>query len=243
MVSDSSLIPLVDVQNVTLKFDERIILSHVSFSIQAREIVTLVGPNGAGKSSLLRAILSLIPIYQGTIEKKPGIRIGYMPQHITLEPSIPMTVDRFLRLAPKTAQAKLPEVIASLQLKPLLKYHLHRLSGGERQRVLLARALANQPHLLVLDEPAQGADVQGQAALYEKIRKIRDQQGCSILMVSHDLHMVMEGTDQVLCVNGHICCSGSPKAVSQDPKFLALFGLEAPQGLAVYTHRHTHQHD
>ena len=109
--------------------------------------------------------------------------------------------------------------------------------------MLLARALANQPDLLVLDEPAQGADVQGQASLYEKIRKIRDQQGCSILMVSHDLHMVMEGTDQVICVNGHVCCSGSPSAVSQDPKFLELFGLEAPHGLAVYTHRHTHQHD
>jgi zinc transport system ATP-binding protein len=235
--------PLIDVRDVTLKFDERTILSHVSFSIQAREIVTLVGPNGAGKSSLLRAILSLMPIYSGVIEKKPGIRIGYMPQQITLERSIPMTVERFLRLAPKTAHSNLPDIIDSLQLQPLLSYRLHRLSGGERQRVLLARALANQPDLLVLDEPAQGADVQGQAALYEKIRKIRDQQGCSILMVSHDLHMVMEGTDQVICVNGHICCSGSPSAVSQDPRFLALFGLEAPHGLAVYTHHHTHQHD
>jgi zinc transport system ATP-binding protein len=235
--------PLIDVRNVTLQFDGRTILSDVSFSIQAKEIVTLVGPNGAGKSSLLRAILSLLPIYSGIIEKKPGMRIGYMPQQISLEPSIPMSVERFLHLAPQTAHSNLADIIELLQLSPLLPYSLHRLSGGERQRVLLARALANQPDLLVLDEPAQGADVQGQASLYEKIRKIRDQQGCSILMVSHDLHMVMGGTDRVICLNGHICCSGSPSAVSQDPEFLSLFGLETPHGLAVYTHRHTHQHD
>ncbi|MEY3182270.1 MAG: zinc transport system ATP-binding protein [Pseudomonadota bacterium] len=235
--------PLIDIKNLTLKFDERVILSHVSFSIQAREIVTLVGPNGAGKSSLLRAILSLLPIYSGNIKKKPGIRIGYMPQQMVIEPSIPMTVERFLYLAPKAAHPNLPGIIDSLALQSLLPYRLHRLSGGERQRVLLARALANKPDLLVLDEPAQGADVQGQANLYERIRKIRDQEGCSILMVSHDLHMVMAGTDRVICVNGHICCSGSPSSVSQDPAFLALFGLDSPDGLAVYAHRHTHQHD
>ncbi|MEL7399618.1 MAG: ATP-binding cassette domain-containing protein, partial [Pseudomonadota bacterium] len=181
---------LVTTDAVSLQFGERQVLDRVSIRIHQGEIVTLIGPNGAGKTSLVKLLLGLQAPSSGRIEVARGLRIGYMPQKLHLDPSLPLTVERFLKLAPR-ARAELPTIVAMTRIERLLKQPMHRLSGGETQRVLLARALLQKPQLLVLDEPVQGVDVVGQMELYNLISRIRDEQGCAIFMISHDLHLVM----------------------------------------------------
>lgn len=234
---------LVSVNHVGVQFEQKIILSEVDLSVKSGEIVSLIGPNGAGKSTLIRAILGLIPIQQGSIQLSPGLRVGYMPQKIHLEPFMPLSVKRFLQLVPGTKLAEIDQLLAELNLSSLKSTSMSDISGGELQRVLLARALLRRPNLLVLDEPAQGVDVTGQEALYQLIAYIRDSSGCGILMVSHDLHLVMAGTDSVVCLNKHVCCSGHPSVVSQHPAYLNLFGQKEPARLWMYAHQHNHQHD
>jgi len=245
-MSQTPASPLLEISHLTLKYAERLILNDISFQVLPNEIVTLVGPNGAGKSSLLRAILGLVPVASGGVHIKPGLRMGYMPQKLAIDPSMPLSVERFLKLTypkPVLTEPHALELIQTLRLQPLLTSKIHDLSGGEWQRVLLARALIKRPELLVLDEPAQNADVNGQAEFYQHIQVIRHQRQCAVLMVSHDLHMVMAGTDRVICLNQHICCSGTPQEVTQDPHFLAACQAQTPVGLAIYTHHHTHRHD
>ncbi|MFI4956290.1 MAG: ATP-binding cassette domain-containing protein [Gammaproteobacteria bacterium] len=226
---------MLRLDNLGIQRDGRWILRDISLQIDAGQIITLVGPNGCGKTTLLRALLGLTPLSTGRIEKKPGLRIGYMPQKLHIEPTLPLTVARFLSLGPAFSQ----EVLDTLRVTSLLDKSMHVLSGGELQRVLLARALMNNPEFLVLDEPLQGVDVNGQAEFYRHILDARARLNCSILMVSHDLHVVMAKTDQVVCLNHHICCSGTPEAVKLDPAFIHLFGESA----AFYAHKHDHQHD
>ena len=235
--------PLVDVSHLDVFFGRQSILQDIHLQVNKGEIVTLIGPNGAGKSTLIKTVLGLIRPSRGFVHKKKGLRMGYMPQKLFIESYMPLSVARFLALAPVYALKKTQEIIEELKLSSLLAHPMQEISGGEFQRVLLARALLNDPELLVLDEPAQGVDVMGQQALYQLIVDIRDRWQCGILMVSHDLHLVMAGTDSVICLNKHICCSGLPSAVSQHPEFLRLFGVQEPLGLAVYTHRHNHSHD
>jgi zinc transport system ATP-binding protein len=231
---------LLKAENITLSRDRRGVLSGISLEIRAGEVVSLIGPNGAGKTSLLQVLLKLLPPSSGTVTHAPELRIGYLPQRLQPDPMLPLTVTDFLNLWPgrDNAGAALEQAGAS----PLQQRHLARLSGGEWQRVLLARALLNKPNLLVLDEPAQGLDVHGQAALYDLVGTLRDSTGCAVLMVSHDLHVVMAKTDRVLCLNTHICCEGHPEAVSRDPAYLALFGTSAA-AFALYHHHHDHTHD
>lgn len=236
--------PLITANNVGVSFGSKTVLTDVNLTVHSGEIVTLIGPNGAGKSTLLRTVLGLVPPSQGTIHREAGIRIGYMPQKLWVEPFLPLSVIRFLQLAKQwKSEAHLNTILTELAIEPLQHQPIQSISGGELQRVLLARALLGQPQLLVLDEPTQGIDVLGQDELYQLILSIRDKQGCGILMVSHDLHLVMAGTDRVICLNKHVCCSGHPEAVSHHPEFLNLFGAREPSGLAVYTHRHNHRHD
>jgi len=234
---------LLDARDVSIKLQGRQVLDGVSLSLRRGDIVTLIGPNGAGKTTLVRVILGLFKAQSGTVRLKPGIRIGYMPQRLSLSENMPLTVKRFLHLGGHLHHSEFMKVVDELGIEQLLKSPLQRLSGGEHQRVLLARALLRKPDLLVLDEPVQGVDVTGQAALYGLITRIRDQQGCGVLMISHDLHLVMATTDQVLCLNHHVCCSGHPESVSQHPAYLELFGAPASAELAVYTHHHDHTHD
>jgi zinc transport system ATP-binding protein len=236
-------LPLVSVTHAHVQYGPKSILTDVNLSVHAGEIVTLIGPNGAGKSTLVKLALGLIQPRMGTVKIKPGIRIGYMPQRIHIEPFMPLSVVRFLTLGRQNglAQKTVQEVLDNLSINPIREHPLQAISGGELQRVLLARALLKNPELLVLDEPVQGADITSQEELYQLITRIRDQTGCGILMVSHDLHLVMAGTDLVVCLNGHICCKGSPEQVRQHPAFLDLFGLQYP--LALYTHRHNHRHE
>lgn len=234
---------LVELQDVSLQRDKRVILEDVNLKVQSGDIVTLIGPNGAGKSSLLKIVLGLLQPSSGKVSITKGLRIGYMPQSLMVESLMPLTVFRFLLLSPRATEENSCKIANDLGIKDYLDTPIQSISGGELQRVLLARALLNEPQLLVLDEPAQGIDITGQAQLYQLIISMRDKLGCGVLMVSHDLHLVIAGTDQVVCLNKHICCSGHPAAVTQHPEFIQLFGANVADGLAIYTHKHDHLHD
>lgn len=233
---------LIEAQDVSLKFDERAGIEHVSVAIKAGEIVTLIGPNGAGKSTLVRILLGLLKPDSGAVTRKADLRVGYVPQNLAADPAMPMTVDRFLRMAENGSKKAMTETLNEVGATALKEASLDQLSGGELQRVHLARALLREPDILVLDEPTQSVDYSGQAELYALIAAIRDRRGCGILIISHDLHLVMSNTDHVLCLNHHVCCEGHAEAVSQHPEYQALFGPSVAEGIAVYSHHHDHSH-
>ncbi len=239
MPSNDADRPLVEASELVFARQGRTILDRVSLTVAPGEILTLIGPNGAGKTTLVRIVLGLVAPDGGQVHLRPGLRVGYVPQKLAVDPTLPLTVRRFLRLAGRYNEATLRERLAEVGAEHLLEASLGRLSGGEMQRVLLARAILPRPDLLVLDEPVQGVDVRGQRELYELIERLRSRFGCGMLLISHDLHLVMAATDRVICLSGHVCCSGQPEAVSRHPEYLRLFGTGA-QALAVYTHHHDH---
>lgn len=232
---------LLELSNVSVRTAQQTILSSVDLRVQSGEIVTLIGPNGAGKTTLVRVVLGLLD-YNGSKKTKPNLRIGYMPQKLELNSQLPMTVKRFLKVSGAKEQ-HVDKWLSILGITALAPQAMQSVSGGELQRVLLARALMQNPELLVLDEPAQGVDINGQAELYQLIQEIKAEQNCGVLMVSHDLHVVMAQTDKVVCLNQHVCCQGHPEHVSNDPAFLALFGQETAKNIALYSHHHDHEHD
>ena len=234
--------PLISAKNIHLSFGAGPILQNVDLEISANEVLTLIGPNGAGKTTLVRLLLGLLKPDSGEIHRKEGLTIGYVPQVFVVDPSFPLTVRRLLSLTQKPSRKQMEEHLEEVGAAGMLEQPVQSLSGGERQRVLLARALLRNPDLLVLDEPIQNVDINGQTELYRLISKIRNDRGCGVIMISHDLHLVMAFTDRVVCLNKHICCSGHPQAVSNHPEYLALFGKQAAETLAVYTHRHDHVH-
>ena len=233
---------LLSLGNVSLRLNATDVLEGVNLSVRRGEIVTLIGPNGAGKTSLVRIVLGLLKASGGKVWRQPRLRIGYMPQKLPVDPTLPLSVLRFLRLVPGVDRARALAALGEVGAEHVIDSPLQKISGGEMQRVLLARALLREPELLVLDEPVQGVDVAGQAELYRLIGVLRDRYGCGVLMVSHDLHLVMSATDQVVCLNRHVCCSGHPEQVSSDPAFVELFGQDA-RSLAIYHHQHDHSHD
>ena len=233
---------LVRLSGVGVRYADQAVLEDVRLSVKPGEIVTLIGPNGAGKTTLVRAVLGLLTPDQGEVWRRPRLRIGYMPQKLQVDATLPLTVLRFLRLVPGVDRPKALAALGEVGTEQVIDSPLQSISGGELQRVLLARALLREPELLVLDEPVQGVDVAGQAELYRLITRLRDRHGCGVLMVSHDLHLVMSTTDQVVCLNRHVCCSGHPEQVSGDPAFVELFGQDA-RSLAIYHHHHDHAHD
>ncbi|HUO98986.1 MAG TPA: metal ABC transporter ATP-binding protein [Rhizomicrobium sp.] len=229
--------PLIAASRLSVRAGSHSIIDDVSLAVHPREIVTLIGPNGSGKTTVLKALLGLIAC-RGDIVRRPGLRIGYVPQQFAPDVSLPITVERFLRLF-ADAEAGL----AALERTGVAEARWRQvsaLSGGELARVLLARAIAGKPDLLVLDEPLAGVDVSGEAALYHLIAELRDELGCGILLVSHDLHVVMGKADRVVCLNHHVCCQGDVHTVARDPAFLELFGARGE--LAIYPHLHDHAH-
>ena len=235
---------LVSLENISVSFGQRRVLSDVSLDLKPGKILTLLGTNGAGKSTLVRVVLGLVAPDSGLIKRDRQLRIGYVPQKLHLDATLPLTVSRFLRLRPDTRKEDiLLPALKRVQAGHLIDAPLQKLSGGETQRVLLARALLNKPQLLVLDEPTQGVDVNGQVALYDLIDQLRKELDCAVLMVSHDLHLVMAKTDEVLCLNHHICCSGTPEVVSMHPEFISMFGPRGAEQLGIYRHHHNHRHD
>lgn len=233
---------LIRLSGVGVTFAGQRVLDDVQLSVKPGEIVTLIGPNGAGKTTLVRAVLGLLKPDTSSVWRKAKLRVGYMPQKLHVDATLPLSVLRFLRLVPGVTRTDVQAALAEVGAEQVIDSPLQSISGGELQRVLLARALLRKPELLVLDEPVQGVDVAGQAELYRLITQLRDRHGCGVLMVSHDLHLVMSTTDQVVCLNRHVCCSGHPEQVSFDPAFVELFGEDA-KSLAIYTHRHDHAHD
>ena len=219
------------------------VLHHVDFTLRAGEIVTIVGPNGSGKSTLLRALLGMVPLSGGTVRRAPGLRVGYVPQTLHLDANLPLPVSRFLRLNRRLRADEVAALLARVGAPGLETREMATLSGGQFQRVLLARALAGDPQLLVLDEPTQGLDQPGTAAFYRLIEEVRRAIGCAVLSVSHDLHVVMSASDRVVCLNGHVCCEGTPSVVSNAPEYRALFGLGSQGALALYQHHHDHGAD
>ena len=229
---------LLELDGIHKAFAGKPVLENVSLRLQQGEITTLIGPNGAGKSTLAKIILGLIQPDSGSRVASSTIRIGYMPQKITIDPTLPLSTLRFLQLA-HTSQQDCHAALESMSIGHLATTPIQNLSGGELQRALLTRAILRQPNLLVLDEPVQGVDINGQNDLYQMINGLAKSLNCAILMVSHDLHLVMSATDQVICLNRHICCQGHPEQVTQDPAFIDIFG----QTTALYSHRHDHDHN
>lgn len=234
---------LVEITDLAVKLGGSTVLRDVNLSLQQGEIVTIVGPNGSGKSTLLRAIIGAVSPDQGQVRRKPGLRIGYVPQKLAIDGAMPITVARFLSLPRRHAPADISAMLTRLGAGGLESRQMTQLSGGQFQRVLLARALMSRPDILILDEPTQGLDQPGIAGFYRLIEEIRQELGCAVLLVSHDLHVVMSASDRVICLNGHICCEGTPHVVSNAPEYRALFGLGTGGALALYQHVHDHGHD
>ncbi|WP_111537007.1 metal ABC transporter ATP-binding protein [Palleronia aestuarii] len=219
------------------------VLDDVDFTIRRGEIVTIVGPNGSGKSTLLRTILGGVRPSRGRIDRAPGLRLGYVPQRLALDPTLPMTVTRFLGLTRRIPPRERDAALTRAGIPDLGGQQMADLSGGQFQRVLLARAILENPDLLILDEATAGLDQPGAAAFYRRLEEVRSETGCAVLMVSHDLHVVMSASDRVICLNGHVCCEGTPQVVAEAPVYRALFGEGTQGALALYRHRHDHRHD
>ena len=234
---------LLEVSDLTVLRNGRPVLDKISFSLGSGEIMSVIGPNGGGKTTLLRVILGLLMPDSGTAQLALGTSVGYVPQKLALDNSMPLTPRRFLSLGMKSARGRVAETAERTGITHLLDQQLTSLSGGETQRVLLARAIMKKPDFLVLDEPTQGMDVAAQSELFRLIGAIREETGAAIIMVSHDLHLVMRGTDRVLCLNGHVCCTGHPAEVERNPSFRALFGRLDEAAVVPYRHDHDHTHD
>ncbi len=234
---------LISVADVSYQQNGRSILEHISFTLKRGEITTIIGPNGAGKSTLISIISGLLDGFSGDVKRHQSLKIGYLPQKIHLNPLMPLTVQCFLALPKKQSKKDILQALKQTHIEYLATRSIHDLSAGELQRVLLARTTLGKPDLLILDEPTAGVDITGEAEMYELIGALKNKLNCAVLLVSHELHLVMSQTDQVLCLNKHLCCSGQPELVQQHPEYLALFGQQASDALAVYRHHHNHQHD
>lgn len=230
---------LLSAKGISLRLSEKTILDNVELVVNPSELVTIIGPNGAGKTTLLKIMLGILRPSHGEITKKPGLKFGYVPQKTKIDPIFPITVNRFLRFGnAKLGMTFIKQQLEEVGIPHLGDQYLHTLSGGEFQRTILARALLRNPDILFLDEPAQGVDPSGQYDLYRLISNLKNKNGCSIVLISHDLHLVLSATDRVICLDRHVCCSGKPDKIIQDPAYQALFGPEEAKRLATYTHHH-----
>ena len=234
---------LITIEGLTVTYGGVTALKNVSLDLNAGEIVTIVGPNGSGKTTLLKAIIGAVTPLEGSVRIKQGLKIGYVPQRLNLDPTLPISVGKFMRLTNKTNKRLCAIALQQAGVTELAEKQMSQLSGGQLQRVLLARALLGNPEILVLDEATQGLDQPGSADFYRQIEKVRKETGCAVLMISHDLHVVMSTSDRVICLNGHICCSGAPETVVATPEYQELFGTETNGALALYRHSHDHKHD
>ncbi len=233
---------LAEAKGLGIKRSGRWLVRHVDLTVRRGEIVTVIGPNGSGKSTTVKGLLGLMAPDEGKAHLAAGIKVGYVPQKLAIDWTLPLTVRRLMTLTGRYRRDEIADALQSVGVPHLSNALIQTLSGGEFQRVLLARALIRKPDLLVLDEPVQGVDFSGEIALYELIHGIRDRLQCGILLISHDLHIVMARTDTVVCLNGHVCCRGAPKTVAESPEYLRLFGPRAAETLAVYRHHHDHVH-
>ena len=233
---------LITVENLSVKYGTNFVLKKINLEIKSGEIVTIVGPNGSGKTSLIKAIIGAVQPADGKINLKSNLKIGYIPQRLNFDTTLPITVKRFMTLTEKVDKNTYISALETAGVPQILKSQMSSLSGGQFQRVLLARALIGAPEILILDEATQGLDQPGSAAFYRQIEQVRQNTGCAVLMISHDLHVVMSTSDRVVCLNGHVCCEGTPSAVVSTPEYQELFGAGTEGALALYRHDHDHIH-
>ena len=234
---------LIEAAGLGVRREGRWLIRDVDLAVRAGEIVSIVGPNGGGKTTLLKALLGIEGRNAGRVLRRPGLRLGYVPQRLALDNTMPLTVARLMTLTRRARRGVLGAALEETGVPHLMDAAVHQLSGGEFQRVLIARALLGEPELLVLDEPVQSVDFGGQVELYRLIADVRARRGCGVLLVSHDLHVVMRDTDRVICLSGHVCCTGIPQDVRRSPEYLRLFGPGVSDALALYAHEHDHSHD
>ena len=233
---------LISLKNAGFFRSGRWLVRGVNLTVNSGEILTLIGPNGSGKSTTAKMAIGVSKPDEGTAQKRKGLKISYLPQRISIDWTLPIKVNRFMNLTGQVRRKEADEALSLTGAIHLAKSDVRTLSGGEFQRVLMARAIARKPELIVLDEPVQGVDFNGEIEIYELIRNIRDELKCGVLLISHDLHVVMAATDRVICLNGHVCCYGTPMTVANSKEYKALFGARALSGLALYEHRHDHEH-
>jgi len=234
--------PLIELQNVGVYRAGRWLVRGVDLTVSAGEIVTIIGPNGSGKSTTAKTAIGVVEPDEGSVVRAQNLRVGYVPQKLSINQAMPLTVRRLLELSGGETPAAIEKVLDMVGVGMQVEAQVHILSGGEFQRVLFARALLGRPQFLVLDEPVDGVDFSGSLELYQLITRMRDETGCGVLLISHDLHVVMAQTDSVICLNSNVCCRGTPELVAENPEYLKLFGQRAAQGLAVYKHHHDHDH-
>jgi zinc transport system ATP-binding protein len=233
---------LISTNKISYKADKKAILSDVSIEIKKQDFITIIGPNGAGKTTLLKILLGIKKPTNGDITVKKNLAIGYLPQKVHLDLSIPICAKYFLKLNKNFNEEDLKEIVKDTNIEKILDKQIHQLSGGETQRLLLANALLGDPELLILDEPDQNLDISGQLQFYELLNNVYKKRKIAILMVSHDLHMVMSSTKKVICLFHHICCSGKPDVISKNPEFTKIFGKDMTKLMSIYNHYHTHNH-
>ncbi len=234
---------LASLENISLKLNDQQILKGINLKIKKGEITTLIGPNGGGKTSIARILIGILTPTSGKVFIQKNSKIGYIPQKLEIEKTIPLRVIDFLKLsASNDATEQLMTITKKLNIENILQKSLHQISGGQMQKTLLAKALMNNPDILVLDEPTSNMDISAQAEFYDLLEEIRKKQHCAILLISHDLHIVMQKTNQVICVNHHICCEGNPESINNHPEYLSLFGQQKVNNIAIYPHHHDHQH-
>ena len=232
---------LVKLENASVEKNKKILVKHISLEIKQGEIVTLIGPNGSGKTTTAKMALGINKNFEGSVQRYTS-QIGYVPQKVMIDWTLPIRVNDFMQLTSEINPGEVNEALNFTGVDHLKNKNLNELSGGEFQRVLIARAIAKKPELLVLDEPVQGVDFKGEISLYELIRSISEKTNCGILLISHDLHVVMSATDYVVCLNKHVCCSGTPKKVANSDQYRELFGDRASTMLSIYEHNHDHSH-
>ena len=234
---------LIELKDLSVAYGSSEVLSDVSLTVNQGEILTIVGPNGSGKTTLFRALIGSVNPLSGWIIRDKDLKIGYVPQRLHIGTTLPITVERFLRIQKNSAQISCQQALEKAGIQELAQNQVSDLSGGQFQRVMLASALLTEPNLLLLDEATQGLDQLGSADFYRQIEKVRTETNCAVIMISHELHVVMSTSDRVICLNGHICCEGTPEIVTSDPEYHALFGTGTDGQLALYRHHHNHVHD
>ena len=233
---------LISLENINLNFADQNILKNINLEIKKGDFITIIGPNGAGKSSLIKIIIGSVKNDYGKIVRNKNLKIGYVPQKIDINQTIPINAKYFLQLNQKIKPKLFDKILRDLKIENFLETQLNNLSGGQRQKILLAKALLSEPNLLILDEPAQNLDISGQLEFYHYIKNLHQEQKTSILMISHDLHIVMSSTKKVICLNRHICCQGEPKIIAKNPDFKEIFGNDMNKLISIYNHYHDHHH-
>ena len=233
---------LIKLENAGVYRSSKWLVRGISFEINKGQIVTLIGPNGSGKTTTAKMILNILDTDEGMATSNTS-KMAYVPQKINIDWTMPLRVIDFMKITNDLNNTQITDSLTMTGVDKLLYNQIHSLSGGEFQRVLIARAIAKKPDLLVLDEPVQGVDFNGEIALYNLIKKISTTLNCGILLISHDMHFVMSTTDHVICLNGHICCSGNPSSVVKNPEYIKLFGEHNSETLSYYQHQHDHSHN